>query len=105
MLQVLRIGICTDFFFRTLNLQFPWERQIQTHVMNDGIIYKDQIDYDKPCVIMVCLKLGSSSFNKKYLKSLQYLCLSEFFSGIIGGHPRSSLFFIGCEGTSNHNDS
>ena len=70
-------------------------------ISDDGVIYADQIFkpfQTESLVILLCLRLGRSSFNKKYQPILRYLCESKHFIGIIGGKPSSSYFFIGCQG-------
>lgn len=76
--------------------------KLKLYISNDGMIYKDQL-FNSPTaesfVILICMRLGSNSLNKIYIQSLQYLCKCKYFSGIIGGRPSSSYFFMGCEGT------
>ena len=53
---------------------------------------------DDQVVILIPLRLGTSEFNKEYKNCLLKLFCFQNFLGIIGGRPRKSYYFIGCQG-------
>lgn len=79
---------------------------LAVHVAMDGSVYRDRIVAAgtqpdgswRAVLLLVPLRLGLDQINAEYAP-----CLRELFSlpqslGIIGGRPRKSHYFIGCQG-------
>eukprot|EP00741_Cyanophora_paradoxa_P001830 tig00000507_g1773.t1 len=77
---------------------------------DDGCIYRDQLlpsaaassssgpaAFD-PVLILVPARLGLEGLNPVYVPALQALYRVPEFVGVLGGRPRSSLYFVACQG-------
>jgi len=45
--------------------------------------------------IMIASRIGIDKMNKVYIPHIKHILKSKFCTGIIGGKPRASLYFIG----------
>eukprot|EP01137_Pigoraptor_chileana_P028981 Opistho-2@13561 len=105
-------GPCTvtGVLSRLLNdnaMRTPGLGQLRSFVALDHTIYRSSVRefcVDRltsewmPLVLFVPLRLGSHSFNKKYLPALKALLTIPQCAGLIGGCGSSGLYFLGFQG-------
>ena len=76
-----------------------YNSDINITVFQDGIIEKDVlnliVENNKNNLILLPIMLGLESISDKYKKILLKLFEFPLFSGIIGGKPKTSLYFVG----------
>merc|ERR1719410_2819603 len=72
----------------------------------DGVIYLDQVTKVcesgplwKSMILLLPLRLGLDKFNEKYGPALLDCFHLPWSLGFVGGKPKSSLYFVGHQGT------
>jgi len=68
-------------------------------VFQDGIIEKDKIvksiDLNKKTLILLPIMFGLNNISDKYVNVLLKLFEFKLFTGIVGGKPNTSMYFVG----------
>eukprot|EP01119_Soliformovum_irregulare_P016135 TRINITY_DN4635_c0_g1_i1.p1 TRINITY_DN4635_c0_g1~~TRINITY_DN4635_c0_g1_i1.p1 ORF type:complete len:371 (-),score=62.91 TRINITY_DN4635_c0_g1_i1:27-1139(-) len=77
---------------------------VSMYLSNESCLYKDEImaisqkdpqSTWKPLFIMIPLRLGLNTFNEIYITPLKNLLQVPHSVGIVGGKPRSAMYFVG----------
>ena len=73
----------------------------------DGSVYRSEVEAAagtgdgggwRPLLLLVPLRLGLDRLNEEYVPSLRALLGMPQSVGMIGGRPRRSYYFLGCQG-------
>jgi cysteine protease ATG4 len=78
---------------------------LTARVAQDGTVYADAMpigvgQQQQPFVLFVPLRLGLDAMNPVYCRSLAALFMLPQSIGVVGGRPRSSLYFVAAQGAS-----
>ena len=79
---------------------------LSIHVAMDGSLYREQVQAVarqadgswRPVLVLLPLRLGLDTLNPSYAPCLCALFALRQTVGIIGGAPRRSFYFVGCQG-------
>ena len=81
--------------------------ELSVHVAMDGSVYRSEVEAAagtgdgggwRPLLLLVPLRLGLDRLNEEYVPSLRALLGMPQSVGMIGGRPRRSYYFLGCQG-------
>ena len=88
----------TSLSFELINNEEDNNSNLTVKVFQDGIIEKDklkQLISNNKILVLLPIMLGLTEISNKYMQVLLKLFEFELFSGIVGGKPKSSMYFIG----------
>ncbi|CAD5210093.1 unnamed protein product [Bursaphelenchus okinawaensis] len=73
---------------------------LSTLVCFDNLVVLQEIEdvsegWTKNVLVVVPVRLGTTSVNEKYFDALKYLFMTKSFLGAVGGRPKHSLYFVG----------
>jgi len=66
---------------------------------NDNTVRNDVDENWRPLLILIPVRLGIDKLNCDYVEALRMLLHMKECLGIVGGKPKQSLYFVGCQGT------